>query len=80
MHRKPFGLRQPCGCLLGRASSRIVNLRDRWLDPPVPSSIKATSDSSFDPEAHIGALPQRRLIHISAGILAHIREFYACGC
>lgn len=64
MHRKPFGLRQPCRYFLGRASSRVANWRDHWLDPSAMTFFKAMSDGGFDPDAHIDVLPQHRLIYI----------------
>ncbi|HEY1474313.1 MAG TPA: sulfotransferase family protein [Pseudolabrys sp.] len=46
-----------------RVSSRIVNLHDRWLDPPALSFFQTISDAGFDPDAHIDVLPRHRLIY-----------------
>jgi hypothetical protein len=57
-------LRRSGRYLLGRASSRIVNLRDRWLDPSAKSFFQAMRDGGFDPDALIDVLPQHRLIYV----------------
>jgi hypothetical protein len=49
---------------LGRASTRVVNWRDRWLDPSALSFFQAMSDGGFKPDAHIDVLPRQRLIYI----------------
>ena len=61
----PSRLRHPCQYLAGRVSSRIANLRDRWLDPAAFSFFQAMVAGGFDPEAHIDVLPRQRLIYVS---------------
>ena len=62
---KPFRLRHCGQYFIGRASSRLMNLRDRWLDAPPVSFFDAMCARAFDPDAHIDALPRHRLIYVS---------------
>jgi Sulfotransferase family len=65
LFRSPSALRHSCQYLVGRAAARVVNLRDRWLDPPALAFFRTMRDGGFDPDAHIDVLPRQRLIYIS---------------
>ncbi len=53
---RSFRLHRFLQYLAGRACSRIVNWRDRWLDPAALSFFQTMRDGGFDPEAHIDVL------------------------
>jgi hypothetical protein len=65
LFKSPSGLGRSCQYLAGRASSRLVNLRDRWFDPPALAFFETMRENGFDPEAHIDVLPGYRLIYLS---------------
>lgn len=57
-------LRRLHSYLLSRATSRVVNWRDHWLDPAAGSFYRAMSAGGFNPDAQIDVLPQHRLIYV----------------
>jgi hypothetical protein len=64
----PACLRRSGQYLLGRPSSRIAKLRDRWLDLPALLFFKAMSDGGFDPDARIDVLLRHQYLHLRAGM------------
>lgn len=65
MFQNPSCLRHCYQYLIGRASSRIVNLRYRWFDLSAQAFFQAMSGRRLDPEAHIDVLPRHQLIYVS---------------
>jgi len=64
MFRQSSCLHRYCRYLFDRASSRVVNWRDHWLDPSAESFFQAMNAGGFDPDALIDVLPRYRLIYV----------------
>jgi hypothetical protein len=50
--------------LFNRTTAKLINLRDRLIDPAAFAFFRTLTDGGFRPEAHIDVLPHQRLIYV----------------